>query len=237
MGRWMSVQTVGVVEAQQVCRCRGAMGSILTCCVLVGALVAPGWAGQGPPEIETTPPQPTTESPADNKAANGGTDGLTDGESRRLDRQRSIEGARRNMWWNRPRMIASLELAAEQRQAMDGILRAYLEHVLGAKDRPKPPNHFRRGLLDGDFAAARRGLETIGERARIEGMREGEMMLEILGLLSPEQMDTLLGRHRRLLNRSWLLLVPGQGGGRGQGGRMSRSPGTDGRQMPRDGGS
>lgn len=124
---------------------------------------------------------------------------------------RAIEGARSNIWWNKPRIVESLALQETQRQVMDRHLEVFLLETLTFKDQPLPPNHFRLGLLDGDFAAARVGLAEQGERAKQRSMREGEMMLRVLEGLSEEQWKLFRTRHRRLLNRSWVLLISGQG--------------------------
>ena len=138
--------------------------------------------------------------------------------------QRAIEGARSHIWWNKPRLIESLALRETQRQAMDRALQAFLAETLTYKDRPLPTNPFRRGLIDGDFTKAKQGLEELGERAKVRGMKEGEMMLRVLEQLTPEQLETFRTRHRRLLSRSWVMVVssPGPRGGgtdnRGRGG-------------------
>lgn len=147
---------------------------------------------------------------------------------------RAVEGARRNIWWNKPRIIESLALGQAQRQSMDRHLEVFLVETLTDKDQPMPPNHFRLGLLEGDFDVAREGLEELGDRAKQRSMREGEMMLQVLECLSDEQLLTFRSRHRRLLNRSWVLLVAGQG--RSGKGVSRRRPAEGGAGSPGAGG-
>lgn len=145
--------------------------------------------------------------------------------------ERNLESVRRNIWWNRQRVINSLKLEDEQRRTLDGLLEDYLRTVLQAEPNTEASLAFHQALAGGELESARGHLETIGAEARERGMAEGEMMLQVLSQLSPEQLETLRQRHGLLLQRSWVKWVSssrGRTGGR-PGGHGARAGSGSGR--------
>ena len=149
--------------------------------------------------------------------------------------ERNLESVRRNIWWNRPRVINNLKLDEEQRRILDGLLENYLRTVLQAEIDTEASLAFHQALAAGELGSARGHLETIGAEAQERGMAEGEMMLQVLDRLSPEQLEILRQRHGLLLQRSWVKWVsssrgrtggqPGSHGARGGSGSGQSSAG------------
>lgn len=127
-------------------------------------------------------------------------------ERRRRQVERNLASVHRNIWWNRPRVIGSLELDERQRRSMDRILDGYLRSVLSEPESTSA-SAFRRALADGDLEAAQRHLDAVGEQSRQQGMAEGEMMLRVLDQLTETQRAALRRQHGPLLLRSWVKLV------------------------------
>lgn len=236
--KWIAGREKAIVDVPKACRrlFLGGLGGVLILLVLG---VVPVLGDDTPVSVaqESVEALPVEALPEETAQGEGSSQAEGVPKLTAEQVERAIDSARRNIWWHRSRVIANLELGDAQRDEMDAILEAYLQLVLTEKDQPLPTQSFRRGLEEGDWAAARRGLDEVGEEARKRGMREGEMMLDVLGRLTTEQFELLRGRHGRLLNRRWLLLVPGSGRQTSPRRRDSLKPRPGSVTTPRGGGS
>ena len=128
-----------------------------------------------------------------------------DGEGGSIDRRSEIDRVVGDCWWNRPQVVSALTLETAQREQMDAVMKAYLEDLYAPRDEALRRNPFRVALKRGDLDEATRVLD---ERARLlaeETIREGRMMVAVLGHLSVEQREILGNKFPQVFRARWLM--------------------------------
>ncbi|MEM1207414.1 MAG: hypothetical protein AAGN66_29535 [Acidobacteriota bacterium] len=173
------------------------------------------------------PPEPHLQASADPVPADQGEapavledDGLPDGGPPEdgLDprRRRLLE----NMWWHDGSTRELLALRSGQVEAMDAACRRFLTRP--PRDGRRAQRDFFQSLGEGDLGQAEAQLDRYGAAVALAARAEGDMMLEILGMLDADQLETMVSRRPMLLSSRWLLRLgprKGRGGpGRGAGG-------------------
>ena len=106
---------------------------------------------------------------------------------------------RGGVWWNDPNIVSALALTQQQREAMDGHLKAYRE------DAPKETQRtaFSDALQEGDRKAAHAALSTIAEQASVAVRSRGGLKIDVLSVLSDEQRKKLVDGYPRLIFQPW----------------------------------
>ena len=103
------------------------------------------------------------------------------------------------LWWNDPGVVEALKLTDEQREKMGEYLKAYRKAV--PEDRR--PAEFHEALVQGDWKKARIESEKITKLAETAVRKRGALKIDVLSLLSEEQLGILVDRHPQLVYKPW----------------------------------
>jgi hypothetical protein len=114
-------------------------------------------------------------------------------------------------WWNRPQLVETLSLSAEQRGEMDASLAAYRRVVTG--EGRETLASFYDALARGDWEAAGADLKRLSERSAAQMQARGELKLEVLRVLDDAQRVNLMEKYPGLLRQQWGRAQRGQGRG------------------------
>lgn len=154
------------------------------------------------------PPAPRHETPAA-VAAPAAVEGAAGEAAAPPPHRRHVELIRQ-MWWNRPAVVEALALDAGQRRSMDARFADYLaarrDRRAGADD--DGPG-FRGALRAGDLDAARAWIERRGATAAAAATADARVMLDVLELLRPEQLERLRDELPQILDKPWFVALKG----------------------------
>lgn len=117
----------------------------------------------------------------------------------------NIEKAVNLTWWHREELVDELVLAVEQQKRMDEFMADFLrEWPSRMQDRRGATKRFIQALHSGDIRKAR----EIGERAGAAAdFAEGGVLIlkaNVLGELTPEQLEILLADHSPIVKGRWV---------------------------------
>jgi Spy/CpxP family protein refolding chaperone len=120
-----------------------------------------------------------------------------------------IEGTVAAMWWNQGKLVRSLDLSRTQREQMDQLLADYLEPWMEMQKRRRTaPRRLMQAYKEGDIETARAVAADLGEAAAFLDGGVATLKVEVLALLSEEQLRTMVEEQQELLRRKWV--VPGR---------------------------
>jgi Spy/CpxP family protein refolding chaperone len=103
------------------------------------------------------------------------------------------------LWWNDPKIVKDLSLTDEQRQKMSQLLQTYRANVA-----PNPQmDTFHETLVQGSWKEARAETEKLAAAAGTSVRMRGALKIDVLSLLSKEQLANLVDRYPRLIYQRW----------------------------------
>ncbi len=109
------------------------------------------------------------------------------------------------MWWNQDKKVTALGLTDEQRGNMDTIGRAYLEGRRAARTGQSDAfARFSESLQQGDWSTANDRAKAMAEESGKPLLAQGEMMVEVLRLLSAEQRQKLAADFPGIFKGPWM---------------------------------
>jgi hypothetical protein len=114
----------------------------------------------------------------------------------------AVERVRRH-WWNDPALVKDLSLSAEQRAAADALYEAHDAKLRSGGGRGAAQAAFTAALERGDWDAAQKQLDQQAAEAGEPLRAAGELKIEVLRQLSPEQRAGLAARYPRILSTPW----------------------------------
>ena len=117
-----------------------------------------------------------------------------------------VPGYPTGLWWNDPKIGKALSLTDEQREKMAEHLKAYHKKV----PKSQTPKMFHETLVQGDWKQARRESDKLGKRAQQSIQVRGTLKINILSLLSEEQLGKLVDRYPRLIYKPWRSAMSGE---------------------------
>jgi Spy/CpxP family protein refolding chaperone len=129
-------------------------------------------------------------------------------------RQQSIARAIRSIWWNGPAMVEALSLTDAVRAEMDELYRAYLEARAQSTAEREVRTAFVDALSKGDWGQARKRLDEVASENAAGLKDQGQLKIDVLSLLSDEQLAQLVGSNLDVLRRPWV--PPGRRAGPGR---------------------
>ncbi|MBW2421534.1 MAG: Spy/CpxP family protein refolding chaperone [Deltaproteobacteria bacterium] len=103
------------------------------------------------------------------------------------------------LWWNDPKIVKGLSLTDEQREKMRALLKAYREAVPGD---PRT-NAFQESLVQGNWKKARIESEKLAKAAETSVRIRGALKIDVLSVLSKEQLAKLVDQYPRLIYKRW----------------------------------
>jgi Spy/CpxP family protein refolding chaperone len=165
--------------------------------VALAALVVLGCAQQGP--------APAGDAPAreDESAEVAG-----DAGAERPDPSRFI-------WWNNEPTRELLELSADQRAKMDGALSEFLEkHRTIQESRRAVRTELTAAFRDGAWPQAKEKSKALSALTAEWDALHAEMVIRVLGEMTPEQRQKLAAERPNLLDRPWVSSLGRGGAGR-----------------------
>lgn len=128
------------------------------------------------------------------------------------------------VWWNDDQAVETLSLSEEQREKMDAYLAEYREK--SDRESRLTPDAFFDALRGGDWAKARAELKRLSDDAMVPVEARGNLKIEVLALLSDEQLAKLVERYPQLIERPWVRGPRAPGRGPRPGARGGRQPGA-----------
>ncbi len=117
-----------------------------------------------------------------------------------------VPGYPTGLWWNDPKIGEALSLTDEQQEKMAEHLKAYHKKVPDNQS----PKVFHETLVQGDWKQARRESDKLGKRAAQSIQLRGTLKIDILSLLSEEQLGKLVDRYPRLIYKPWRSAMSGE---------------------------
>lgn len=167
-----------------------------------------------PLEAQEAGAQPSTEEPAASSESTGA--GAPEGQPpRRRRRTGGGSSPSSRIWWNQPAKIEALGLSEDQRSQMDSLLMAFLEQRRSAAGRRQEAlRALGQALARGDWSAARDHGDAVVAATSSPIDLQIELMIEVVGLLTPEQRQALIAEAPRLLSRLWISTGRARLGGR-----------------------
>lgn len=174
-----------------------------TVVVFAVAMALAGLAGAEEPSKETPP----SEVRQDANQGQTETGQAPEPPARRLaSAQRQVA----NMWWHGPEVGATLELTAEQIEAMDRVylgLRAQRQEALSGT------REATQGLVEaaaeGDAGRIGAILTDLSERRSVAAATDTETTRQVLALLTEDQLKALAAHFPVVLERPWVLRLGG----------------------------
>ncbi len=103
------------------------------------------------------------------------------------------------LWWNDPKVVMAVSLTDEQRNKMDGYLKAFRKKVPGNRR----PEAFHETLVQGDWKKARREAAELAKAAETSIRMRGMLKIDVLSRLSEEQLGILVDQFPRLIYKPW----------------------------------
>jgi len=103
------------------------------------------------------------------------------------------------LWWDDPEIVKALSLSDEQRKKMNEVLAKYRANV----PRNPKPEAFHETLVQGDWKAARKEGDKVAEVAAESVRMRGALKIDVLSLLTKEQLGILVDRYPRLIYTPW----------------------------------
>ncbi len=145
------------------------------------------------------------------------------------------QGLLRNIWWNQQEVVDKLALTQAQRAAMDAVFKSFRQERQVAQERnPILREAFAEALGQGRWQEARRLNQETAELAGDRVAAQPELKIDILSLLTTEQLATFGAEYEHLYQRPWFRrMTMGSGRQRSQGrGARQRPQGQGARQRP-----
>lgn len=150
--------------------------------------------------------QASPEEPPVPESVTASGQGTTETGIRESEDRLRLERALTGIWWNRPRMIRALALDAEQRAAMDVVLRDSLPERRELQGRLRDAQRaFGRAAVAGERLAAGQALGELAEHTAGLQRFEGQLKLQVLGHMRAEQREQLAENFPALLQRPWIV--------------------------------
>ena len=103
------------------------------------------------------------------------------------------------LWWNDPKVVKAVSLTDEQRNKMDGYLKAFRKKV----PENRRPETFHETLVQGDWKKARREGAKLAKGAETSIRMRGTLKVDVLSRLSEEQLKILVDQFPRLIYKPW----------------------------------
>jgi Spy/CpxP family protein refolding chaperone len=109
------------------------------------------------------------------------------------------------IWWNQPKKVEELQLSDGQRHAMDAALLVFLrERENGQSTQKERLNTFGEALGRDDMDTARAQGEKFAEGVATPVHLQIEMMIKVVGLMTPEQRKKMVASYPRMFSRLWV---------------------------------
>jgi len=158
--------------------------------------------GPGPEGADReAPPEATAEAP---KADDGPAEGVEEPAAKRRRARQPGELSKR-IWWNQETVIETLALEEAQRLRMDEIFHAFVERDgILLERQQKVIEAFYTTLEAGDWASAKSALEKLADDRVEQVMDQPLMKIEVLQLLTPEQLSRFQVEYPNLFRQPWL---------------------------------
>jgi len=140
----------------------------------------------------------------------------------------TIDLAVGNAWWQTPAISDALELTPPQRAAMDGAMRTNLERRNELRMQSRADLKIYNEALDtGDWKAAAKTAEKLAGTAAAQNRLRSQLKIDVLTLLSKEQLAKLVADHAQVIRRPWVGKKAGQktrtGGRKGKSGTQKKA--------------
>lgn len=113
-------------------------------------------------------------------------------------------GLLRNIWWNQDAVIESLSLQPLQRAKMDGHFKRFQKTRDETQDAlSENQKRFADALEAGSFDHARQLNDEMAERVGRVTVAQRQLKVEVLALLTPEQLATFRTEYPHLIRQAW----------------------------------
>jgi len=103
------------------------------------------------------------------------------------------------LWWDDPKIVEALSLTDEQRKKMTEHVTSYRKN----RPRDRKPEAFQEALVQGDWKAAKSQNQKLAESAAEAVQLRGKLKIDILSLLTKQQLESLNDQHPRLIYQPW----------------------------------
>lgn len=165
------------------------------------------------------PPTIGADTQAGTAQPAGTQDAVATADQQEQRRRQRVERRISRAWWNRDNIVATLALSTSQRDRMSQIMRTHMaSRAKMQKQNRSARQPFQDALAGGKLDVARAEAEKLAASMSLANLRQLEMMVDIIALLSDRQREILHRGFPHLLQRSWAE----RGGGRDPGQRRAR---------------
>ena len=120
-------------------------------------------------------------------------------KAKRKGKGRGGSKAKSSLWWNEPGIVKAVSLTEEQRKKMGDLRMVFRKKV------PESPKmaEFHEALVQGNWKNARAESDKIVARASDSVRLRGTLKIDVLSLLSKEQLKKLVDGYPRLIYKPW----------------------------------
>ncbi len=119
-------------------------------------------------------------------------------------REQTEQGPLRNIWWNQEDVVEKLGLGQSQRTTMDTVFKKFRREIRQDQERnPVLREAFNEALRQGRWQEARRLNQELAELMGSRVAAQPMLKIEILSLLTSEQLATFGAEYDHLYHRPW----------------------------------